>query len=59
MIYRCGAPVEYDGKTLSGQMRENRDVHIELKLTLGEAGIRVWTCDLTQEYVRLNSQYTT
>jgi glutamate N-acetyltransferase/amino-acid N-acetyltransferase len=34
-------------------------VHIELDLTLGDAAVRFWTCDLTTEYVRLNSEYTT
>ncbi len=59
LIYRSGAPVEYDENALSDQMRKNRDVYIKLELTLGDAGIRFWTCDLTQEYVRLNSEYTT
>ncbi|MAT14890.1 MAG: bifunctional ornithine acetyltransferase/N-acetylglutamate synthase [Planctomyces sp.] len=58
-IYATGMPVDYDDAALSQEMRENRDVHIELKLTLGEESVRFWTSDLTQEYVRLNSDYTT
>lgn len=58
-IYQAGRPVEYDERALSEQMRNQRDVLIELDVTRGEAGIRFWTCDLTEEYVRLNSEYTT
>ena len=58
-IYAAGSPTDYDESALSKTLREQRDVHIELSLTLGNAGVRFWTCDLTQEYVRLNSEYTT
>ncbi len=59
LIYRAGVPVEYDAKSLSAEMRTNRDVHIELEFTLGDSHVRFWTSDLTAEYVRLNSEYTT
>lgn len=58
-IYRSGAPTEYDEASLSASMRDNRDVSIRLELTHGESSVRFWTCDLTTEYVRLNSEYTT
>jgi glutamate N-acetyltransferase/amino-acid N-acetyltransferase len=59
LIYQTGAPVAYDEATVSQDMRDDRDVHIELNLTLGDQSARFWTCDLTQEYVRLNSELTT
>ena len=59
LIYQSGVPVDYDEKSLSEEMRTNRDVHIELEFTLGDAQVRFWTSDLTAEYVRLNSEYTT
>jgi glutamate N-acetyltransferase/amino-acid N-acetyltransferase len=59
LIYQSGAPVDYDEAAVSRFMRDNRDVHIELDLTLGDESARFWTCDLTQEYVRLNSELTT
>jgi glutamate N-acetyltransferase/amino-acid N-acetyltransferase len=59
LIYQAGSPVEYDEKSLSEEMRANRDVHIELQVTLGDSHVRFWTSDLTAEYVRLNSEYTT
>ena len=58
-IYREGVPTEYDEAALSTSIRENRDVTIRLQLSHGEADVRFWTSDLTAEYVRLNSEYTT
>lgn len=58
-IYREGNPMAYDETGLSASMRESGEVHIELSFPFGEATVRFWTCDLTTEYVRLNSEYTT
>lgn len=58
-LYECGAPVPFDAAAVSAGIRSNRDVSIELTLTLGSASIRFWTSDLTCEYVRLNADYTT
>jgi len=32
---------------------------IAIDLGLGSGRDHVWTCDLTEEYVRINSKYTT
>jgi glutamate N-acetyltransferase/amino-acid N-acetyltransferase len=58
-VYQSGAPTSYDAPALSAQLRSNREVHLRLVLTRGDARIRFWTCDLTAEYVRLNADYTT
>lgn len=58
-IYEAGTPTDFDAAALSNRLRTEKDVHIDLSLTLGEAACRFWTCDLTAEYVRLNSEYTT
>jgi glutamate N-acetyltransferase / amino-acid N-acetyltransferase len=58
-LYRAGAPTDFDAKSLSQGLRANRDVLIELDLTLGREAVRFWTSDLTAEYVRLNADYTT
>ncbi len=58
-VYRDGAPLPFDPKTVSDSIRNNRDTHIELTLKLGTANVRYWTADLTAEYVRLNADYTT
>lgn len=38
---------------------KNQDVIIRVSLGLGDAEETVWGCDLTEDYVRLNSEYTT
>ena len=62
-VYNAGTPVDYDEAKLSQQLSDNRDVHLLLELSGGPASgnerVRFWTSDLTQEYVRLNSEYTT
>jgi glutamate N-acetyltransferase/amino-acid N-acetyltransferase len=62
-VFQAGTPVEYDESALSQQMSENREVRLLLELSGGPASgsesVRFWTSDLTQEYVRLNSEYTT
>lgn len=62
-VFEGGTPVRFDASDLSRQMKESRNVHLELTLSGGPASgdesVRFWTSDLTQEYVRLNSEYTT
>ena len=61
-VYRAGTPVNYNEAALSQRMAEE-DVHLLLELSggphSGKESVRFWTSDLTQEYVRLNSEYTT
>jgi glutamate N-acetyltransferase/amino-acid N-acetyltransferase len=58
-LYEAGRPLPFDAAIVSQSLRENRDVQIDLKLTLGDQRVRVWTSDLTKEYVELNADYTT
>ncbi|MBD3674377.1 MAG: bifunctional glutamate N-acetyltransferase/amino-acid acetyltransferase ArgJ [Planctomycetaceae bacterium] len=58
LLYEKGQPVDYDEEAVSKSMASG-EVHIELNCGTGTERIRFWTCDLTQEYVRLNSEYTT
>ena len=59
VIFREGVPVEYDEQAVSAAMRDDEQVVIALQFPFGESSTRFWTCDLTTEYVRLNSEYTT
>ena len=59
LIFKSGKPIDYNEAALSRQMRDNRDVLLRLDFPFGDASARFWTSDLTQEYVRLNSEYTT
>lgn len=62
-VYRAGTPVPFDAAFLSTALKTNRDVHLELEVSGGPCSggeaVRFWTSDLTAEYVRLNSEYTT
>ena len=62
-VYCAGTPVPFDTGALSTQLKSHRDVHLALSVSggpcSGKQAVRFWTSDLTQEYVRLNSEYTT
>jgi len=62
-VFSAGSPVDFSEAELSADMKSNRDVYLTLRLHGGPASgkerVRFWTSDLTQEYVRLNSDYTT
>lgn len=57
-IYKAGRPTEFDDAAVSAAMAAG-EVLIEIDSDLGSASARFWTSDLTSEYVRLNSEYTT
>jgi glutamate N-acetyltransferase/amino-acid N-acetyltransferase len=59
LLYHAGVPQPFDLATASAYLRRERDVHVCLLFTLGTGRCTFWTCDLTQEYVRLNADYTT
>jgi glutamate N-acetyltransferase/amino-acid N-acetyltransferase len=59
LLYRQGAPVEFDAAEVSNSIRASRDTSIVLKFSEGSASSRFWTTDLTAEYVRLNADYHT
>jgi glutamate N-acetyltransferase / amino-acid N-acetyltransferase len=58
-LYRAGVPLPFDAKPASAYLKNNREVTLRLKFTLGTGRCRFYTCDLTPEYVRLNADYTT
>jgi glutamate N-acetyltransferase/amino-acid N-acetyltransferase len=41
------------------RLRGNSEITIGLDLGVGEASARIWTCDLSYDYVRINAEYTT
>jgi len=58
-IYRQGAPVEFDEASLSKKMKSSDEVAIELTIGAGPGRTNYWSSDLTTQYVRFNSEYTT
>jgi glutamate N-acetyltransferase/amino-acid N-acetyltransferase len=59
LLYDKGTPLPFDAAVVSGYMRSNRDLTMRLTFTLGNGKCTFYTCDLTDEYVRLNADYTT
>lgn len=61
-VFRDGEPTSFDPGVVSAAMRVE-----ELPITLdfldekvaGRESITVWTCDFTEEYIRVNADYTT
>lgn len=59
LIYETGMPAGYDEKQVSESMRDNHEVRITLAFDEGNESVRFWASDLTVEYVKFNSEYTT
>lgn len=57
-LFRDGSPQPYD-KAQAADCLAPREVRIRVGLGLGEAEATAWGSDITEEYVRLNSLYTT
>lgn len=57
LVAECGERVpDYSEDAASRVMqRENIDIHVDIGL--GNGAAKVWTCDLTKEYVAINGDY--
>ncbi len=56
---RNGEPIPFDKNAAHEWLKSNREIVIGIDLGLGTASWTVWTCDLSEEYVRFNAEYTT
>ena len=63
-LYINGLKVVTNGKLASGyteeagiQAMQNDEIEFRLKLGLGSCSARVWTSDLSHEYVKINAEY--
>jgi glutamate N-acetyltransferase/amino-acid N-acetyltransferase len=59
LLYEAGIPQPFHAPTAAAYLKNNREVHVRLRFTLGSGRCTLWTCDLTYDYVRLNAEYTT
>ena len=57
-ILRAGHQLPFDREALVKALGDS-EVPISLNLNLGTATATAWGCDLSEEYVTINSQYTT
>lgn len=58
VVYRSGAPQPFEVEALSRALGQ-AEVRVRVDLGLGAGAATAWGCDLTPEYVRINSEYTT
>jgi len=57
-VVKGGRPLPFDKKSVV-EVLKGDEVSIDLNLNLGTATATAWGCDLSEEYVTINSQYTT
>ena len=58
-VFKNGQPVQFDAAAVSRAMADHFETKIELKIGSGSGRATHWTSDLTVDYVRFNSEYTT
>jgi glutamate N-acetyltransferase/amino-acid N-acetyltransferase len=58
-IFISGVPIS--DSTLEDARRKLKEKEIQIRVDLhsGQASTKVWTCDLTEGYIRINADYTT
>ena len=57
-LIKEGSPLPFDMDSIVDILKGG-EVYIDLNLNLGEAMATAWGCNLSEEYVTINSQYTT
>ena len=57
-LFRRGCPMPFDKDEASGTL-SGAEVHIGVCLNLGRESAIAWGCDLSEEYVTINSAYVT
>jgi glutamate N-acetyltransferase/amino-acid N-acetyltransferase len=58
VVFEHGQPIPFDEPSLA-QKLQAEEVLLVLELGQGEASAHFWSCDLTAEYVKINSAYRT
>lgn len=58
LVAKDGAAYAFDGTAVAATLGAE-EVQIRIGLHQGSAGARAWGCDLTEEYVKINAEYTT
>ncbi|MBI2815446.1 MAG: bifunctional glutamate N-acetyltransferase/amino-acid acetyltransferase ArgJ [Acidobacteria bacterium] len=58
LVCRKGGAAEFNESALQRKLR-GREVVIRILLRAGTAQSTFWTCDLTEEYIRINASYRT
>jgi glutamate N-acetyltransferase/amino-acid N-acetyltransferase len=58
-VMKQGCPTPFNKEEMKLALSKSDNVRIRLCLNLGDGQATAWGCDLSEEYVRINSRYTT
>jgi glutamate N-acetyltransferase/amino-acid N-acetyltransferase len=58
-VMKQGCPTPFNKEEMRSALSNSDNVLIRLCLNLGDGQATAWGCDLSEEYVRINSSYTT
>jgi glutamate N-acetyltransferase/amino-acid N-acetyltransferase len=58
-VMKQGKPIDFNKKSLSKNMADNKTTTIHVNLNIRNGSATAWGCDLSKEYVTINSAYTT
>ena len=58
-VYARGKPTGPAARKRAEASHADVELKVEVDLGVGEAEARVWTCDLSYDYVKINAEYTT
>ena len=58
-VMKQGSPAPFNREEMISALSKSDNVLIRLCLNLGDGQATAWGCDLSEEYVRINSRYTT
>lgn len=58
-VFGDGQPLSFDAADLSERMKQATEVKLLLRVGDGSGASKFWSSDLTEDYVRFNSLYTT
>jgi glutamate N-acetyltransferase / amino-acid N-acetyltransferase len=58
-IFISGVPISDSTLEQARQKLREKEIQIRVVLDSGSASARVWTCDFTEGYIRINADYTT
>jgi len=57
-LFKAGMPLAFEKKTAAAMLAQD-EVRLREELNLGKGQASAWGCDLSEEYVVINSEYTT
>jgi glutamate N-acetyltransferase / amino-acid N-acetyltransferase len=59
LLIEDGAPAVSYREELGAAVFARPEFSIQIDLGRGDAGVTVWTCDFSYDYVRINAEYRT